>query len=105
MSNEALLRIYYFMRLTRAMEDRTRTLFLQGKIVGGVYTAWVPTPAQKTIDLQQSFVAHMPPSACRERARWAMVWEVLRTLFAPSPGRYAASFAGLGFLPRNGLTT
>src|SRR5260370_42640453 len=31
--------MYYFMRLTRAMEDRTRTLFLQGKIVGGVYTA------------------------------------------------------------------
>lgn len=27
------------MRLTRAMEDRTRTLFLQGRIVGGVYTA------------------------------------------------------------------
>src|SRR5713226_3104861 len=26
------------MRLTRAMEDRTRTLFLQGRIVGGVYT-------------------------------------------------------------------
>ena len=34
-----LLEIYYFMRLTRAMEDRTRTLFLQGKVVGGVYTA------------------------------------------------------------------
>ena len=34
-----LLQIYYFMRLTRAMEDRTRTLFLQGRIVGGVYTA------------------------------------------------------------------
>jgi TPP-dependent pyruvate/acetoin dehydrogenase alpha subunit len=34
-----LLQIYYFMRLTRAMEDRTRTLFLQGKVVGGVYTA------------------------------------------------------------------
>jgi TPP-dependent pyruvate/acetoin dehydrogenase alpha subunit len=33
------LKIYYFMRLTRAMEDRTRTLFLQGRIVGGVYTA------------------------------------------------------------------
>ena len=33
------LEIYYFMRLTRAMEDRTRTLFLQGRIVGGVYTA------------------------------------------------------------------
>ncbi len=39
MSEEALLQIYYFMCLTRAMEDRTRTLFLQGKIVGGVYTA------------------------------------------------------------------
>lgn len=32
-------RIYYFMRLTRALEDRVRTLFLQGRIVGGVYTA------------------------------------------------------------------
>src|SRR3989442_6710332 len=35
---EDLINIYYFMRLTRAMEDRTRTLFLQGRIVGGVYT-------------------------------------------------------------------
>ena len=34
-----LLQIYYFMRLTRAMEDRIRTLFLQGRVVGGVYTA------------------------------------------------------------------
>src|SRR6266702_3728974 len=34
-----LLRVYYFMRLTRALEDRTRTLFLQGRVVGGVYTA------------------------------------------------------------------
>jgi TPP-dependent pyruvate/acetoin dehydrogenase alpha subunit len=34
-----LLQIYYLMRLTRAMEDRTRTLFLQGRVVGGVYTA------------------------------------------------------------------
>ena len=34
-----LLQMYYFMRLTRAMEDRTRTLFLQGRVVGGVYTA------------------------------------------------------------------
>src|SRR5579875_1355423 len=36
---DLLLQIYYYMRLTRAMEDRTRTLFLQGRIVGGVYTA------------------------------------------------------------------
>jgi TPP-dependent pyruvate/acetoin dehydrogenase alpha subunit len=34
-----LLQIYYLMRLTRAMEDRTRTLFFQGRVVGGVYTA------------------------------------------------------------------
>jgi len=39
LGEEQLREIYYFMRLTRAMEDRTRTLFLQGKIVGGVYTA------------------------------------------------------------------
>src|SRR5437868_14732389 len=38
MSPKTLLEIYYFMRLTRAMEDRTRTLFLQGRVVGGVYT-------------------------------------------------------------------
>lgn len=36
---EDLLQVYYYMRLTRAIEDRTRTLFLQGRIVGGVYTA------------------------------------------------------------------
>lgn len=34
-----LLQIYYFMRLTRELEDRTRKLFLQGKVAGGVYTA------------------------------------------------------------------
>ena len=38
MSRETLLKIYYYMRLTRAMENRTRTLFLQGRVVGGVYT-------------------------------------------------------------------
>ena len=39
MSTIDYLKIYYFMRLTRAVEDRTRTLFLQGRVVGGVYTA------------------------------------------------------------------
>ncbi|HZU67139.1 MAG TPA: thiamine pyrophosphate-dependent dehydrogenase E1 component subunit alpha [Ktedonobacteraceae bacterium] len=39
LGREDLLQVYYFMRLTRAMEDRTRTLFLQGRVVGGVYTA------------------------------------------------------------------
>ncbi len=39
MDINTLIQAYYFMRLTRAMEDRTRTLFLQGKVVGGVYTA------------------------------------------------------------------
>src|ERR1700730_9284732 len=39
MSTEELIQTYYFMRLTRAIEDRTRTLFLQGGVVGGVYTA------------------------------------------------------------------
>src|SRR5437588_146057 len=33
-----LLQIYYFMRLPRAMEDATRPLFFQGRVVGGVYT-------------------------------------------------------------------
>lgn len=39
MQQNDLLQIYYFMHLTREMEDRTRKLFLQGKVVGGVYTA------------------------------------------------------------------
>ncbi len=33
MSTEELIQTYYFMRLTRAIEDRTRTLFLQGRLV------------------------------------------------------------------------
>ena len=39
LGQDDLLQTYYFMCLTRAMEDRTRTLFLQGRTVGGVYTA------------------------------------------------------------------
>jgi TPP-dependent pyruvate/acetoin dehydrogenase alpha subunit len=34
-----LLQVYHYMLLTRAIEDRVRTLFLQGRVVGGVYTA------------------------------------------------------------------
>ncbi len=39
LEQDELLQVYYLMRLTRAIEDRTRTLFLQGRVVGGVYTA------------------------------------------------------------------
>jgi TPP-dependent pyruvate/acetoin dehydrogenase alpha subunit len=39
LGQDDLLQIYYFMLLTRAVEDRTRTLFLQGRVAGGVYTA------------------------------------------------------------------
>jgi TPP-dependent pyruvate/acetoin dehydrogenase alpha subunit len=39
LSKETLSQIYFTMRLTRAMEDRIHKLFLQGRIVGGVYTA------------------------------------------------------------------
>lgn len=34
-----LLRMYYFLRLTRALEDRITALYRQGRIVGGVYTS------------------------------------------------------------------
>jgi TPP-dependent pyruvate/acetoin dehydrogenase alpha subunit len=33
-----LLRLHWFMRLTRAIEDRTRALYNEGQIVGAVYT-------------------------------------------------------------------
>ncbi|HEY4384486.1 MAG TPA: thiamine pyrophosphate-dependent enzyme, partial [Ktedonobacteraceae bacterium] len=39
MSRDALIEIYYFMRLTRALEEQTRTLCLQGRIVGDADTA------------------------------------------------------------------
>src|SRR5579859_2815836 len=39
LKQDDLLQIYQFMSLTRAMEERTRKLFLQGRVVGGVYTA------------------------------------------------------------------
>jgi TPP-dependent pyruvate/acetoin dehydrogenase alpha subunit len=34
-----LLRIYYFMQLTRSCEEAVRRLYLQGKLVGAVYTS------------------------------------------------------------------
>jgi TPP-dependent pyruvate/acetoin dehydrogenase alpha subunit len=38
LDNDDLLSLYYFMRLTRAIEDRTRAMYTEGKISGGVYT-------------------------------------------------------------------
>jgi TPP-dependent pyruvate/acetoin dehydrogenase alpha subunit len=38
LDRDDLLRMYRYMRLTRAIEDRTRALYYAGKIVGGVYT-------------------------------------------------------------------
>ena len=34
---DELLNIYYFLKLTRGLEQRVITLYRQGKIVGGVY--------------------------------------------------------------------
>ncbi len=34
-----LLRMYYFLRLTRTLEDRITALYRQGRIMGGVYTS------------------------------------------------------------------
>ncbi len=34
-----LLRMYYYLRLTRTLEDRITALYRQGRIVGGVYTS------------------------------------------------------------------
>lgn len=34
-----LRELYYFMRLTRSLEDRVRALYLQGKLVGAVYSS------------------------------------------------------------------
>jgi pyruvate dehydrogenase E1 component alpha subunit len=35
----ALLEMYYYLRLTRSVEDRITALYRQGRIVGGVYTS------------------------------------------------------------------
>ena len=34
-----LLLMYYYLRLTRALEDRVTALYRQGRIVGGCYTS------------------------------------------------------------------
>src|SRR5206468_6532098 len=34
-----LLQMYYYLRLTRALEDRVTALYRQGRIMGGVYTS------------------------------------------------------------------
>ena len=36
---DALLHMYYYLKLTRALEDRITALYQQGRIVGGVYTS------------------------------------------------------------------
>jgi pyruvate dehydrogenase E1 component alpha subunit len=38
-SQSEFLHLYYYLRLTRAMEDRVTTLYRQGRILGGVYTS------------------------------------------------------------------
>ncbi len=38
LSNDELLQLYYFMRLTREFEESIITLYRQGKIVGGAYS-------------------------------------------------------------------
>ncbi len=35
-----LLQMYYYLRLTRAVEERVTALYRQGRIVGGVYTSF-----------------------------------------------------------------
>jgi len=37
LTSKELIKIYYYLRLTRALEQRVITLYRQGKIVGGVY--------------------------------------------------------------------
>ncbi len=37
LKRENLLELYYFLKLTRSLEDRIRIMYRQGKIVGGVY--------------------------------------------------------------------
>lgn len=39
MKRDDLLQMYYYLRLTRALEDRITALYRQGRIVGGVYTS------------------------------------------------------------------
>jgi len=34
-----LLNMYWYLRLTRSLEDRITALYRQGRIVGGVYTS------------------------------------------------------------------
>lgn len=38
-SQSEFLHLYYYLRLTRALEERVATLYRQGRIVGGVYTS------------------------------------------------------------------
>lgn len=39
LTQDDLHRLYYYMQLTRAVEDRVRALYLQGKLLGAVYSS------------------------------------------------------------------
>ena len=53
-----LLQMYYYLRLTRALEDRITALYRQGRIVGGVYTSVVPSCG---VTVMESGLVSFPP--------------------------------------------
>jgi TPP-dependent pyruvate/acetoin dehydrogenase alpha subunit len=70
LDRENLLRVYRTMRLTRAVEDRTRALYFDGQIVGGVYTgtgmeattvgaAYALRPGDVLVPLHRDLGAHL----------------------------------------------
>ena len=70
LDRESLLAVYRYMRLTRAMEDRTRALYFDGEIVGGVYTgngmeattvgaAYAMHPGDVLVPLHRDLGAHL----------------------------------------------
>lgn len=70
LSRHDLLELYRYMRLTRAVEDRTRALYFDGRIVGGVYTgagmeatsvgaAYALQPGDVLVPLHRDLGAHL----------------------------------------------
>ncbi len=89
-----LLQLYYFMQLTRSLEDRVRALYLQGKLVGAVYssrgqegTAVASSYALGPDDVVAPLIRDLGASMVRGISARAIIAQWLGREAGPSRGR------------------
>lgn len=94
LTREDLISMYYYMQLTRSLEDRVRNLYLQGKLVGAVYrsmgqegTAVASAYALAPQDLVAPLIRDLGASLVRGVPLATIFGQWLGRVTGPSAGR------------------